>query len=118
MLFFDEADSLFGPRVEANTSNDRALNQEVGYLLQRMEDHPGLMILATNLRGALDPAFARPFQGVAPAGRSSTFSTSPASRPQAGPSRWSCRATSFRASCARCTTGGRLVVEPTDKHIA
>ncbi len=62
ILFFDEADALFGRRTEANSSNDRHANQEVAYLLQRIEDHPGMVILATNLKDNLDEAFFRRFQ--------------------------------------------------------
>ncbi len=64
ILFFDEADALFSKRTTTNTSNDRYANQEVAYLLQRIEDFPGLVILATNLRANLDSAFARRFQSV------------------------------------------------------
>lgn len=59
VLFFDEADSLFGSRSEVKDSRDRYANQEVAYLLQRMEQFHGITVLATNLRGNLDPAFAR-----------------------------------------------------------
>jgi len=62
ILFFDEADALFGKRGEASSANDRAANQQIAYLLQRLEDYPGLAILATNLRSNLDEAFARRFQ--------------------------------------------------------
>lgn len=64
ILFFDEADALFGKRTSANTSNDRHANQEVAYLLQRIEDFPGTVILATNLRANIDEAFSRRFQSV------------------------------------------------------
>ncbi|MDJ0900744.1 MAG: ATP-binding protein [Xenococcus sp. MO_188.B8] len=64
ILFFDEADSLFGKRIETQNSNDRAANQEISYLLQRIEDYSGLAILATNLRSHLDEAFARRFQSM------------------------------------------------------
>ncbi len=64
ILFFDEADSLFGKRVETQSANDRAANQEISYLLQRIEDYSGLAILATNLRANLDDAFARRFQSM------------------------------------------------------
>ncbi|MEL6534016.1 MAG: ATP-binding protein, partial [Bacteroidota bacterium] len=50
ILFFDEADALFGRRTEARSSNDRFANQEVAYLLQRIEDFPGVAILASNLK--------------------------------------------------------------------
>ncbi len=59
ILFFDEADSLFGKRSEVKDSHDRYANIEVGYLLQRMESYRGLAILTTNLRSALDTAFLR-----------------------------------------------------------
>lgn len=64
ILFFDEADALFGKRTSTNTSNDRHANQEVAYLLQRIEDFPGIIILATNLRSNIDEAFSRRFQSV------------------------------------------------------
>jgi len=59
ILFFDEADSLFGKRSEVKDSHDRYANIEVNYLLQRMESYRGLAILATNMRSALDTAFLR-----------------------------------------------------------
>lgn len=62
VLFFDEADALFGTRTETSSSNDRHANQEVSYLLQRVEDFPGVVILATNLKANIDEAFARRFQ--------------------------------------------------------
>ncbi len=62
ILFFDEADSLFGKRTQASSSNDRHANQEISYLLQRVEDFPGVVILATNLKANIDAAFARRFQ--------------------------------------------------------
>lgn len=64
ILFFDEADALFGKRTEGSTSNDRHANQEIAYLLQRVEDFPGVVILATNLRSNMDEAFARRFQSA------------------------------------------------------
>lgn len=64
ILFFDEADALFGARTEGNTSNDRHANQEIAYLLQRVEDFPGVVILASNLKGNIDQAFARRFQSA------------------------------------------------------
>jgi len=64
ILFFDEADALFGKRTSASSSNDRHANQEVAYLLQRVEDFPGVVILATNLRANLDDAFSRRFQSM------------------------------------------------------
>ncbi|MDQ1436899.1 MAG: hypothetical protein QOK43_528, partial [Acidimicrobiaceae bacterium] len=59
ILFFDEADALFGKRSEVRDSHDRYANIEVNYLLQRMEGYRGLAILATNMKSALDRAFAR-----------------------------------------------------------
>jgi DNA polymerase III delta prime subunit len=59
ILFFDEADALFGKRSEVRDSHDRYANIEVGYLLQRMEDYEGITILATNARASMDPAFVR-----------------------------------------------------------
>ncbi len=59
ILFFDEADALFGKRTEVRDSHDRYANIEVNYLLQRMESYRGLAILATNFRAALDAAFLR-----------------------------------------------------------
>lgn len=64
ILFFDEADALFSKRTSTNTSNDRHANQEVAYLLQRIEDFPSTVILATNLRSNIDEAFSRRFQSV------------------------------------------------------
>ncbi|MBB6250758.1 ATP-binding protein [Nitrospirillum iridis] len=62
ILFFDEAESLFSKRTETRSSNDRSANQQVAYLLQRLEDFPGLAILATNHRSHMDEAFDRRFQ--------------------------------------------------------
>jgi hypothetical protein len=59
ILFFDEADALFGKRSEVKDSHDRYANIEVSYLLQRMEAYCGLAVLATNLKGAVDAAFLR-----------------------------------------------------------
>jgi ATP-dependent 26S proteasome regulatory subunit len=59
ILFFDEADALFGKRTEVKDSHDRYANIEVNYLLQRMEDYRGLAILATNRKSDLDRAFLR-----------------------------------------------------------
>jgi AAA+ superfamily predicted ATPase len=64
ILFFDEADALFGKRTAANSSNDRHANQQTAYLLQRIEDFPGVVILATNLKANMDEAFSRRFQAV------------------------------------------------------
>jgi hypothetical protein len=59
ILFFDEADALFGKRGEVKDSHDRYANIEINYLLQRMESYRGLAVLATNRKGDLDPAFLR-----------------------------------------------------------
>jgi hypothetical protein len=59
ILFFDEADALFGRRSEVKDSHDRYANIEIDYLLQRIESYRGLAILATNMKNALDPAFLR-----------------------------------------------------------
>ena len=64
ILFFDEADSLFGARTQTSNSNDRAANQEISYLLQRVEDFPGIVILASNLKSNIDEAFSRRFQNA------------------------------------------------------
>jgi hypothetical protein len=64
ILFFDEADSLFGKRTATKDSKDRYANQEISYLLQRIEDFPGIIILATNLKANIDDAFARRFQSM------------------------------------------------------
>ncbi len=62
ILFFDEGESLFGKRTQSGQSNERYGNQQVGFLLQQMEDHPGVLILATNLKSTIDEAFLRRFQ--------------------------------------------------------
>jgi AAA+ superfamily predicted ATPase len=59
ILFFDEADALFGKRSEVSDSHDRYANIEVAYLLQRMELYPGAVILATNFKRNIDDAFIR-----------------------------------------------------------
>ena len=64
ILFFDEADALFGKRTQVKDSHDRYANQEVSFLLQRVEDYSGLVILATNLKSNIDEAFARRFQSI------------------------------------------------------
>ncbi len=64
ILFFDEADALFGKRTQTNTANDRYANQEVSYLLQRIEDFDGLVILSSNLKSNMDSAFTRRFQNI------------------------------------------------------
>jgi SpoVK/Ycf46/Vps4 family AAA+-type ATPase len=59
ILFFDEADALFGKRSEVKDSHDRYANIEINYLLQRIESYRGLAILATNQKNSLDTAFLR-----------------------------------------------------------
>jgi hypothetical protein len=62
ILFFDEADALFGKRSEVKDSHDRYANIETGYLLQRMEEYEGIVILATNFRKNMEEAFVRRLQ--------------------------------------------------------
>ncbi|MFK8005456.1 MAG: ATP-binding protein [Saprospiraceae bacterium] len=62
ILFFDEADALFGKRTNVREAKDKYANQEVSFLLQRIENHPGLVILASNFKGNMDAAFTRRFQ--------------------------------------------------------
>lgn len=64
ILFFDEADALFGKRTDIRDAHDKYANQEVAYLLQRIENYNGLTILATNQRGNIDDAFVRRFQTI------------------------------------------------------
>ncbi|HEX8845942.1 MAG TPA: AAA family ATPase [Pyrinomonadaceae bacterium] len=59
ILFFDEADALFGKRSEVKDAHDRFANIEISYLLQKMEEYDGIAVLATNLRGNMDEAFVR-----------------------------------------------------------
>jgi SpoVK/Ycf46/Vps4 family AAA+-type ATPase len=59
ILFFDEADALFGKRSEVKDAHDRYANVEVAYLLQKMEEYEGIVILATNFRRNMDDAFTR-----------------------------------------------------------
>jgi hypothetical protein len=64
ILFFDEADALFGKRTEVKDAHDRYANLEIGYLLQRMEEHVGTTVLATNRKRDLDEAFIRRFHFI------------------------------------------------------
>jgi AAA+ superfamily predicted ATPase len=64
ILFFDEADALFGKRTDIRDAHDKYANQEIAYLLQRIEGYNGLVILATNQRGNIDDAFTRRFQAI------------------------------------------------------
>ena len=59
VLFFDEADALFGTRSEVHDSIDRYANNEIAYLLQRIESYDGIVLMATNKKGNIDPAFMR-----------------------------------------------------------
>lgn len=64
ILLFDEADALFGKRTQAKSSNDRYANQEVSYLLQRVENFNGLVILTSNFKNNIDDAFLRRFNSI------------------------------------------------------
>lgn len=64
ILFFDEADALFGKRTQVRDAHDKYANQEVSYLLQRIESYAGLVILASNLKSNIDDAFVRRFQAI------------------------------------------------------
>jgi len=64
ILFFDEADAVFGKRSEVRDSHDRYANIEVSYLLQKMEEYDGMVVLATNLRSNLDEAFLRRMRAI------------------------------------------------------
>lgn len=64
ILFFDEADALFGKRTGVSNSHDRYANQEVSFLLQRIEVFDGVIILASNMKGNLDEAFSRRFESI------------------------------------------------------
>ncbi|MEO6834073.1 MAG: ATP-binding protein [Chitinophagaceae bacterium] len=64
ILFFDEADALFGKRTSVQSAHDKYANQEVSYLLQRVEDYNGLLILASNFKNNLDDAFIRRFHAI------------------------------------------------------
>jgi SpoVK/Ycf46/Vps4 family AAA+-type ATPase len=64
VLFFDEADAIFGKRSEVKDAHDRYANMETAYLLQRLETFDGIAILATNLKANIDEAFARRLDAV------------------------------------------------------
>lgn len=64
ILFFDEADALFGKRTKVDNSHDRYANQEISFLLQRIEEFNGVTILASNLKNNIDDAFMRRFQSI------------------------------------------------------
>jgi hypothetical protein len=61
ILFFDEADALFGKRTNIRDAHDKYANQEASYLLQRIEDYDGLVVLATNMKNNIDESFLRRF---------------------------------------------------------
>ncbi len=75
VLLFDEADALFGKRTGVKDANDRYANVEVGYLLQRMESYPGIILLATSLASSVNPAVERRAKQIV------EFSTSQESAP-------------------------------------
>jgi SpoVK/Ycf46/Vps4 family AAA+-type ATPase len=64
ILFFYEADALFGKRTNVRDAHDKYANQEVSYLLQRVETYKGMVILASNFRDNIDEAFIRRFQSI------------------------------------------------------
>ena len=64
ILFFDEADALFGKRTKVDDSHDRYANQEISFLLQRIEEFDGVVILASNLKANIDDSFIRRFQSM------------------------------------------------------
>lgn len=64
ILFFDEGDALFGKRTASKDAHDRYANQQVSYLLQRIEEYDGLIILASNMKNNIDDAFLRRFQSI------------------------------------------------------
>ena len=64
ILFFDEADALFGKRTNVRDAHDRYTNQEVSYMLQHIENYKGLIILATNMKGNIDEAFIRRLHSI------------------------------------------------------
>lgn len=64
ILFFDEADAIFGKRTNVRDAHDKYANQEVSYLLQRIEEFDGLVILASNMKGNIDESFIRRFNAM------------------------------------------------------
>ena len=66
LLFFDEADALFGARTDVNDAHDRHANAQTNYLLQRIEDYEGVVVMATNSRDRFDPAFVRRLDTIVP----------------------------------------------------
>ncbi|MBC7849287.1 MAG: ATP-binding protein [Chitinophagaceae bacterium] len=64
ILFFDEAEALFGKRTDVKDAHDKYANQEINYLLQKLEQHPGLTIVSSNMKSNIDEAFKRRFNTV------------------------------------------------------
>lgn len=64
ILFFDEADAIFGKRTQVKDAHDRYANQEVSYMMQRIETYSGMVILASNIKGNIDDAFTRRIQSI------------------------------------------------------
>jgi len=64
ILFFDEADALFGKRTNVRDAHDKYANQEIAYLLQRIENYNGIVILATSIKNNIDEAFKRRLQTI------------------------------------------------------
>ena len=64
ILFFDEADALFGKRTNVRDAHDRYANIEIAYLLEKIEKYNGIVILATNMKSNIDEAFKRRFQTI------------------------------------------------------
>lgn len=69
ILYFDEADALFGKRTKVRDAHDRYTNQEVSYVLKRLKDYPGLSIVSTSSRTNIDAAFIRRFKAIVPFGK-------------------------------------------------
>jgi SpoVK/Ycf46/Vps4 family AAA+-type ATPase len=63
-LYFDEADALFGKRTDVKDAHDRYANVEVNYLLQKIETYSGLVIISSNQKSTIDPAFLRRIRSV------------------------------------------------------
>ena len=102
VLFFDECDAIFGKRSEVKDAHDRNANVEVAYLLQQMEEHDGVCIMATNLIGNIDAAFMRRITYVvhfpfpdASMRREIYLRTMPPNAPQAGDIDWDFMAEKF-----------------------
>ncbi|MGB3799851.1 MAG: ATP-binding protein [Lewinella sp.] len=101
ILFFDEADALFGKRTATKDAHDRHANQEVSYLLQRIEAFDGLVILASNFKSNIDDAFMRRFQSVIP-----FLPPSVDERRQLWEKAWPADQLAFAAACDPATLAG------------